>query len=221
MKHFLRQHIRLFIILAVVSLCWAGSWADEFRDTPKASADDGQEAYSSGYVNVDFNYIELVASFDRWGAAIRFPNLTIPQGATIDGARIKVWSFSGSWEHVYDTLACHDVDSATSLEAGGGTYDISERWVEATTAKCLWHKFIYETFTYDSTCDLSSSIQEVVDRPGWKSGNAIMILLKNKGVPDSSAFEIYSWDAPANVPESLIVYYTPAVAVDRYLPILK
>lgn len=205
----------IFFILLFAFVLYGNGRTDQFRNTPKASADDGQEDLS-GSVNISYTYIELVygPSWQRWGGAIRIPNLTIPQGATIDGARLKVWSYSGSWNHVYDTIACYDVDSAPVIVVAD--YNISNRWANATTAKSLWHKNIYETFTYDSTCDLAPIIQEVVNRPGWKSGNAIMFLFKNKGAPDSSGFEIFSWEYPADGNADCLLYTSRRTSAWRH-----
>jgi hypothetical protein len=47
----------------------------------------------------------------------------------------------------------------------------------------------------DSTPDLSSLVQEIVNRPNWKSGNAILFLFKCTIIgEEASYYETYSWD---------------------------
>ena len=201
--------IRLIIISISLLLIASLAVAASLERYGAESADDGQESGVSGFVNISFNYIELVWSLDRWGGAYRFPNITIPQGATIDSSYMSIWSYSTSWKTANDTIACEDVDSATILVEGYND-NISNRWVNATTAKVFWHQVISSSLVRTRIdCELKTLVQEVVDRPGWKSGNAIMFLFKNRGAPDSSAFETYSWDMDDHTyGGKLSVYYS-------------
>lgn len=160
------------------------------------SEDDGQESVSSGYVNTSFNYLELRTDLGRWGGAYRFPNITIPQGATINSAYIRLVTYVTTYVDPIDSIACEDVDSASVIESGY-TYDISGRWDNRTDAVLLWDEDgVGGGYPWiDSTPDLSIMVQEIVDRPGWKSGNAMIFLFKNTTVnSDSAYYETFSWD---------------------------
>jgi hypothetical protein len=159
------------------------------------SEDDGQESVSEGYVNTYFNYVELRVDLDRWGGAYRFPNVQIPKGSTINSARISLVNYVSTFRHAVDSIACEDVDSATVL-AGEGYYDISNRWKRRTEAAVLWDQMI-DTYpgARDSTSDLKVLVQEIVNRPNWKSGNAIIFIFKCLSLEsDTSHVELYSWD---------------------------
>jgi len=160
------------------------------------SQDDGQESTSEGYVNTFFNYIELRVDLDRWGGAYRFPNIKIPPGAIINSAYISLVNYVNTFRHPVDSIACEDVDSANSLTSGNGSYDISSRWNRRTNAAVLWNDYINcIPGVRDSTPDLKDLVQEIVDRPGWKSGNAIIFIFKCLSLEsDTSHLELYSWD---------------------------
>lgn len=158
------------------------------------STDDGQQ--SGGYVNTSFNYLELRVDLGRWGGAYRFPNVTIPQGATINSAYVSLICFVSTFRYPLDSIACEDVDSATILSSGTN-YNISNRWNNRTDACVLWNDSVNAVpwDTRDSTPDVKDLVQEIVVRPNWKSGNAIMFLFKCTIVGnDSSYYETYSWD---------------------------
>jgi hypothetical protein len=179
------------------------------------SEDDGQETVGSGFVNTSFNYIELRSDLGRWGGAYRFPNITIPQGATIDSAYISLRCYVEIYTSPVDSIACEDVDSASILETGY-SYDISERWDNRTDAVVLWDEDDVRGPTgRDSTPDLSALVQEIVDRTDWKSGNAIIFLFKNTIVSgDSAYYETFSWDESDHTYAAILyVNYTPGTAV--------
>ena len=159
------------------------------------SEDDGQECVGEGYVNTYYNYIELRVDLGRWGGAYRFPNVQIPQGAMINSAKISLVNYVNTFRHAVDSIACEDVDSATVL-AGEGYYDISNRWKRKTEAAVLWDQMIdTNPGARDSTPDLKALVQEIVNRPKWKSGNAIIFIFKCLSLEsDTSHVELYSWD---------------------------
>ncbi len=159
------------------------------------SEDDGQESVNSGYVNTSFGYIELRVDLGRWGGAYRFPNVQIPQGARINSACVSLVNYVETFRHAVDSIACEDVDSATTL-ISGTNYNISNRWENRTGAAILWNETIRGGIgARDSTTDLKSLVQEIVDRPNWKKGNAIIFLFKCLSLEsDTSHMELYTWD---------------------------
>lgn len=116
--------------------------------------------------------------------ALRFRDLLIPQGATIDSAFLVL--------HSHEAKTAADIANITIIgEASDNAQTFtmetlaSER--PATTASVLWT--VAEEWVlwgaYRSP-DLKSIVQEVVDRAGWASGHAIALLLKgeDQGVSD-------------------------------------
>src|SRR5690606_25048014 len=140
--------------------------------TVSAGGDDG---YWISGLHLQYNSTLSYLGFGNAGASLevnsftRFTNITIPQGATISSAKIQIVAASSiASTAVNTTISALDADNAsaptTISEADSAT---------RTTASVDWNSvpaFIAGT-TYDSP-DISSVIQEVVNRPGWNSGNS-------------------------------------------------
>ena len=108
-------------------------------------------------------------------AYFRFQNVVVPQGATIDSAYIKL-----NWEGGEDVnflIAAVDVDDfdvpTDNTYAAHGT---------ETTATITWSIPLEGSQDsgkyYKTSPDIKTIIQEIVDRAGWSSGNAIGIIIR-------------------------------------------
>ena len=190
--------------------------ANELRRAVADSTDDAQQAVNDGDVLASAQYMELMLNWfqQRWGGAVRFPNITIPQGSEINSAYISVISYSTCWLGTYDSVACEDVDSSFSFSTASGSYDISNRWANRTGAFIIWNEDMRCSSIHpDSTPDLKDLLQEVVSRPNWKSGNAVVFIFKNiKDSNDSAMFEFRTWE-DHGFEESLFVNYAPPSVV--------
>jgi hypothetical protein len=105
---------------------------------------------------------------------LRFQDVTIPPGATIDSAFIIVFSHEEKLEDdvAKITIYCEDTDDAVTFDENNL---ISDR--VSTTATVDWtvneYWGIWKPY---STPDLKTIVQEVVDRSGWSSGNSIAFI---------------------------------------------
>ena len=187
------------------------SVTDELRRTVADSTDDAQQTVTDGDVLASAQYMELMLNWfqQRWGGAVRFPNITIPQGSEINSAYISVISYSTCWLGTYDSVACEDADNAFSFSTASGSYNISNRWANRTDAFLIWNEDMRNSSIQpDSTPDLKDLLQEVVNRPNWKSGNVVVFIFKNiKDSNDSAMFEFRTWE-DHGFEESLFVNYT-------------
>lgn len=122
------------------------------------------------------------ANFNRW-AAVLLPNITVPQGAPVTEAHLtlKATGLTGAIP-VPLTIQAHDVDNAAATTSR----TTIESWAttQATTASVAWDGSSTPALTawvsttnYDSP-DLKTVIQEIVNRPGWVSGNSILLFIK-------------------------------------------
>jgi RNase P/RNase MRP subunit p29 len=166
---------------------------------------------------------------------LRFQNITIPQGAMIEEAYIQVVSHEAK---ASDDVAVITIVGEASDNPQTYTLDaiITDR--PETNAKVVWT--VAEDWdlwgTYKSA-DISTIVQELVNRPGWQSGNAMAFALKgeNQGPSDmENAREIESFENiadpeeggdgknhPERVPK-LIIEYTPSSDVTTLeVPIVK
>lgn len=115
---------------------------------------------------------------------IRFQNVTIAQGSRITDAQITavLWGTGGDEpDHV---IVGEDVDDAPVWDDASATYtfDISERLAaNPTSAKQYW--FNTNVGANSNRQNLGSNVkwvlQEIIDRPGWVSGNAAAFFLSS------------------------------------------
>lgn len=121
-------------------------------------------------------------SVNTYKAALRFQNVTIPKGATITSAKITLYTgslgASGSPNLKIQGIA-EDNTAAFSTTFGahgpwsrGGTSSVVTGWTPTAGANT----------TYDSP-DITSVIQEIINRGGWASGNALGLFVLDNGSP--------------------------------------
>ena len=154
----------------------------------------------------------------KWGSGMRFLNITIPKGSTIDSAKLAFQANLTEIGTVARTrISAEDVDDAITFANDAGAFDT--RWAARTTARMDWdgipvwtQNVDYESPTTDGVTTFASIIQEVIDRAGWALGNDIVIFWEDfDDRSDGSAIRIAdSWDNDAaNAPELVITFTTP------------
>jgi hypothetical protein len=134
---------------------------------------------------------------------LRFQQVTIPQGAIIDSAWIVVTAHEGkgSEDVANITITGEAADSALTFDEEN---PITAR--PATEASVDWivdeEWIIY--FPYRSP-DIKDIIQEIVDRTGWKSGNALSIVLAGENQGPSNVENAREFESFENIedPEDL------------------
>ncbi len=103
----------------------------------------------------------------------RFQNVTIPKGSTINSAKLKIYAHEDESAEARVTISAEDNDNSPLFTETEALNDRSK-----TSSTVRW--IISENWTmwqpYESP-DLTSVIQEVIDRDGWKSGNALTLFL--------------------------------------------
>lgn len=155
---------------------------------------------------------------------IRFRNVFIPKGAVIDSAFIVLTSHEGkSTEDVANlTIIGDDVDNSPtftedSLVSARNRTSASVRWI-VDEEWGLW--------TEHQTPDLKTIVQEIIEREGWQTGNALtfMLLGENQGPSDvENAREFESFENiadpedggdgqnhPERVPRLVVYYSSPS-----------
>ena len=115
---------------------------------------------------------------------LRYQNVDIPQGATITSATITFTRRAAGAGLPTLVFEGHDVDDTSTFVHGGdgtATFGISNR--PRTAASFAWETPAWTMATI-TTPDLSAIVQEIVDRAGWESGNALGFTITS---PDSDA----------------------------------
>ncbi|WP_372880299.1 hypothetical protein [Psychromonas sp.] len=164
------------------------------------SSDDAEESISSGSMDISGSDLELV---DDQVIGMRFNNIDIPPGVNIINAYIQftVDETKGSGSGAILDFHAQAIDSAQTFTSS--TYDISSRI--KTNMAIQWNvaawNSVGEASVDQVTPDLSSVIQEIVDRPGWTQFNSIAIIVTGAGTRTAEAFDGESVAAPLLVIE--------------------
>lgn len=110
----------------------------------------------------------------KYGAGMRFTNITIPQGSTIDSAYLKIYAVASlSGETCNTKISAEDVDDADTFADDATIFDT--RYSAHTTAMVTWTVPAWTIDTWYTSPDIKTVIQEIKDRPGSASGNDIVI----------------------------------------------
>lgn len=174
----------LLAISAVATVAQAGVLERRIS----TSYDDAEER-ANGSVSRGDSDLEMV--FDKGGnqtVGVRFPDLTIPQGATVTSAWIQ---FTTDEKSTTPTNLVIDAAASDTTKPFKTTkFSISS--LPRTTAKTNWSpqawNVIGESAAAQRTPDLSAIIGEVVTRPGWSSGNAITLVVAGSGERVAESF---------------------------------
>ncbi|MBW1793387.1 MAG: hypothetical protein JRJ38_03000 [Deltaproteobacteria bacterium] len=146
--------------------------------------------------------------------AIRFQNLGIPKGATINSAYIKFEAYADSSTlpaNTSFTIVGEASDNADQFS--NGQDEISNRPDTTAPVAVAWNNV--DAWTADDTYetpDLSAIVQEIVNRPGWSSGNAMVFKISGTGKRDAKAYD----DEGYHHGPLLHVEYSPAESVTYY-----
>jgi hypothetical protein len=164
-----------------------------------ASSDDAEEEALSGEMYLTSTDLELINDSEWWGeqiVGIRFNGVDIPQGATILDATIQFKVDETSSGTTSLRIAGENVDHATTFVASTG--NISSR--PRTEAEVVWSPAAWTTVgevgLNQRTPDISSIIDEIINRPGWSPGNSMAFLITGTGKRVAVAYDGNQYGAP-------------------------
>ena len=181
-----------------------------------ASSDDAEER-SSGSVSLNSTDLELVEDGTRLQTVgTRFLGVDVPQGAQITSAWIQFQADEVDSVATNLIIRGQDADNAPTFVSTSGS--ISSR--PTTTAQVNWSPVAWgvvgEAGPNQQTPDLAGIIQEIVDRPTWANGNAMVLTIAGTGSRTAESFN----GSPAGAPLLHIEFSSepipnrPPVAVD-------
>lgn len=131
---------------------------------------------------------------------LHFLNVTIPQAANITNAAIDVNVYDAATDDADVDIYAADEDDAvavTNLATGPQSRT-------PTTAVVAWDASSLGT-GIKTTPNISSVIQEIVDRPGWASGNDILIIMVDGG---TNTLRFDSYETSSGTPAQITIEYT-------------
>jgi hypothetical protein len=162
-----------------------------------ASADDAEERMSTGAVDLisgddNLGYDSLV----QQTVGLRFPGVALPRGARITAAWVQFQVDEVSTEAAGLTLAGEAADSAGAFAPT--TRNLSTRL--RTTVTVPWTPAPWPTLAERAaaqrTPDLAAVLQEIVNRSGWSTGNALALIITGTGSRVAESYDGGAAKAP-------------------------
>ena len=124
---------------------------------------------------------------------IRFEGVSIPQGATIQSVYIEFETDEESSETTDLTIYGQAADNPVTFVDDDD--NISSR--PRTTASVAWSPEAWnDENVKHQTSDLSPILQEIVNRGGWTSGNAVVFIFTGSGSRVAEAYDGEPENAP-------------------------
>ena len=161
-----------------------------------SSSDDAEERVSNGSVNLTSSTLDLVtASSNVQTVGIRWAAIPIQKGATISAAYIQFAANSSQSAAASLTIAGQAADNAATFTSS--TSNVSTR--ARTTATVAWAPAAWssgQAGTAQRTPDLAPVIREIINRPGWASGNALALILTGTGTRPAYSYDGSTASAP-------------------------
>jgi hypothetical protein len=159
------------------------------------SSDDAEEA-PSGKVNLTSSDLELVDDGGLQTVGIRFQNVAVPRGAAIRTAWVQFQVDEATSEATSLAIEGQASDQAATFTTAAE--DVSTR--PRTAAAVPWSPPSWPTVgtagTAQRTPILTGVIQEIVNRSGWKSGNALALVITGSGRRVANAYDRIPEAAP-------------------------
>lgn len=135
---------------------------------------------------------------------LRFNTVAIPRGARITAAQLQFYSTTGQWLTINVQIAGENVDSSAAFST------TSRPSARALTVARIAHSSNVQwlTNTWYSFNDMSAVVQEIVNRPGWQSGNSMGVILRGTSTSPWGRKFAASFERGAATAVRLVITYT-------------
>lgn len=203
------KYLFKLLLMSMAMFATAGTIQAATVDVRVSNGNDDAEQYvSSGNMNRGSTDLEFVNDGGDQIVGIRFRYVQVPKGSTINNVYIEFEVDETDNGATNLVIAGEDADWAKRFSSINS--DISNR--TPTTALVLWNGIGAWNFVNEKkqTPDLSTVVQEIVNREGWSMGNPMAFLITGSG---KRVAESYNGES-SNAPLLHIDYTPPANAVD-------
>ncbi len=200
-----------YCLIIIIFIFSSTSFATTEQIRVSSNNDDAEELISDGDMYRNSSDLEL--GYDSYAGGlqivgIRFRNINIPQGATITSAYIEFETDETDSGTTNLVIFGEDDDSAKQFN--NSDYNISDDRTK-TSAYVNWSPSSWNsTNELHQTPDISTIIQEIVNRSGWTANNNLVIIVEpGSGCTTSSCQRTAeSHEGESNAAPLLVVEYT-------------
>ena len=152
-------------------------------------ADDAEELLCDGRVLTQDNDLDLQ---EGRAVGLRFARVPLHRGARVRSARLLLVACSNDASQAEWALRGEAADDAPPFR--NVRRNVTGR---ASTRQCVtWYPSPWAKGNTYSTGDVAPVVQEIVDRDGWRCGNALVLVIEATGERDCLSFDSYPEAAP-------------------------
>ena len=153
-----------------------------------AGSDDAEESASGG-MSLTSSDLELVYDGSNQRVGMRFTSVAVPRGATITRAYLQFEADETQSELTNLAIQGQAADNAAVFGTASGNISTRAR----TVASVAWSPpawgLVSEAGPNQRTPELATVVQEIVNRTGWASGNALALIITGSGHRTARAYE--------------------------------
>lgn len=169
------------------------------------TANDNDDGYFAGSwlpISSSFGYGRAFSGSENYGA-VRFNNVTIPQGAVITSAFLRLTDSQNQGARTVNIkLKGIDEDDTADFSS-----DPDGRAKTSAAVDWDFNSVSQVTNTERTSPDIASIIQEIIDRPGWASGNDLGIISDDDGTSNDNIMRWLSFSGDATRAPQLEINY--------------
>ena len=198
------KRITFFFVLFVVSLLASAQLQQQISSQIMQGTDDVEEHLDSdqnGRIDLTSSDLELGCENGngtrKQMVGLRFANIAIPQGRTIANAYIQFEL--DKHDKTIDPFNVHiwaeDTDSAVTFNATAYSVSGRPKLVDSVNWTIPAGEFITINERYN-TSDITSLVQQLVNRAAWKKGNAMAFYIKGDGLRETESYNEEAAAAP-------------------------
>lgn len=114
------------------------------------------------------------------GSAIRFTGVTLPQGQSLSVATIHYTNGSGGTDTNNTLFSIHGIDEDNTASFTSNPMGRSKTAAVTNISQTYTTQYIQFTYT------VTDLVQEIINRSGWASGNAMGFIFNDNGSPDNN-----------------------------------
>lgn len=208
----------LIIVLIGVLMLFLPSTGNATVDTfwVTTEEDDCQQHSVSGWDSTASSYFIAQVSVNTWTVGFRFLSVTIPQGTTIDSARLELSTVATCPEPTGCESICWGEDTDNSAVFYSGDTPVDR---DKTTACDTLTVISEDTPNGENfrSFDVTPVLQEILDRGGFAE-EAVSFLTEDNSAAAKGTIRLlaYTWDSGFTEPK-LIVGWTAAAAAGQVI----
>jgi hypothetical protein len=181
-----------------------------------ASGDDAHETHNnSNYSSIE-TYVygqSSTSTAGQWSGGFRFLNVTIPKSDTINAATMQVDVLGTAYDDPNLHIRGDNVDNSAAWSSTDSPFD---RDAQLTSASVTWSVNGIGA-GWSTTPEIKTVIQEIVNRAGWSSGNALSVVFRARDNTFKS-FRVVSYDGTAANAAKLDIDHGLSALPERQYP---